>query len=298
MFGPPGCGKTLMARAVASEARLTFLAVEGPELLSKWVGESEKAVKSLFAKATTNAPAIIFLDEIDSLSAIRQGLASDRICMQEIAATRRPDKHSQHKQVFKPWKVETFEEDGILVLEFEEALPIGPGVLGIGFEGILNDKMKGFYRSTYEHKGEKKNMAVTQFEPVDARRCFPCWDEPAWKATFKIRLDDVPSELVALSNMPVVEEKVHGHLKTVSFQASPIRSTYLVAVVVGLFDYVEDHTSDGELIHNVPCFVCMLVQPFLGGVTFHLVIGVKVRVYCQVGKANPGKFALNVAVKT
>ncbi|CAL8996676.1 unnamed protein product [Prunus brigantina] len=133
-----------MARAVASEAQLTFLAVEGPELLSKWVGESEKAVKSLFAKATTNAPAIIFLDEIDSLSAIRQGLASDRVTSQlffeledlharddviVIAATRRPDKHSQHKQVFKPWKVETFEEDGILVLEFGETLPIGPGVL-------------------------------------------------------------------------------------------------------------------------------------------------------------------------
>ncbi|RYR47946.1 hypothetical protein Ahy_A07g033930 [Arachis hypogaea] len=72
--------------------------------------------------------------------------------------------------------------------------------------------MKGFYRSTYEHNDEKKNMAVTQFEPADARRCFPCWDEPACKATFKITLD-VPSELVALSNMPVVEEKVDGSLK-------------------------------------------------------------------------------------
>ncbi|CAB4266557.1 unnamed protein product [Prunus armeniaca] len=173
-------------------------------------------------------------------------------------------------RVFRFLQVETFEEDGILVLEFGETLPIGSGVLGIRFEGILNDKMKGFYRSTYEHNGEKKNMAVTQFAPVDARRCFPCWDEPAWKATFKIRLDDVPSELVALSNVPIVEEKVDGHLKTVSFQESPIMSTYLVAVVVGLFDYVEDHTSDG----------------------------VKVRVYCQVGKANEGKFALDVAVKT
>lgn len=50
------------------------------------------------------------------------------------------------EQVFKPLKVETFEEDGILVLEFGETLPSGPGVLAIGFEGILNDKMKGFYR--------------------------------------------------------------------------------------------------------------------------------------------------------
>ncbi|KAG6674301.1 hypothetical protein I3842_15G035000 [Carya illinoinensis] len=172
-------------------------------------------------------------------------------------------------KVLEPSRIDLVEEDEILVLEFAETLPIGIGLLKIGFEGTLNDKMKGFYRSTFEHNGEKKNMAVTQFEPADARRCFPCWDEPACKATFKITLD-VPSELVALSNMPIIEEKVDGHLKTVAYQESPVMSTYLVAVVVGLFDYVEDHTSDG----------------------------VKVRVYCQVGKANQGKFALNVAVKT
>ena len=59
---------------------------------------------------------------------------------------------------------------------------------------------------------------------------------------------DVPSELVALSNMPVIEEKVSGQLKTVSYQESPIMSTYLVAIVIGLLDYVEDHTSDGNFI--------------------------------------------------
>lgn len=64
------------------------------------------------------------------------------------------------------------------------------------------------------------------------------------QATFKITLE-VPSELVALSNMPVLEEKVNGNLKTVSYQESPIMSTYLVAVVVGLFDFVEDQTPDG-----------------------------------------------------
>ncbi|XP_030490124.2 aminopeptidase M1 isoform X1 [Cannabis sativa] len=171
--------------------------------------------------------------------------------------------------VFKPTKVEIFEEDEILVLEFPQTLPIGDGILDIEFEGVLNDKMKGFYRSTYEHNGEKKNMAVTQFEPADARQCFPCWDEPACKATFKITLD-VPSDLVALSNMPIIEENVKGQIKTLSYQESPIMSTYLVAFVIGLLDYVEDHTSDG----------------------------VKVRVYCQVGKTNQGKFALHVAVKT
>ena len=71
LFGPPGCSKTLMARAVASEAGLNFLSVKGPELFSKWVGDSEKAVRSVFAKARANAPSVIFFDEIDSLAIVR-----------------------------------------------------------------------------------------------------------------------------------------------------------------------------------------------------------------------------------
>ncbi|VFQ97745.1 unnamed protein product [Cuscuta campestris] len=173
-------------------------------------------------------------------------------------------------QVLEAVEVEFLAEDEILVLEFGETLSRGLGVLSIAsFEGTLNDRMKGFYRSTYLHNGESKNMAVTQFEPADARRCFPCWDEPSFKAAFKMTLE-VPSELVALSNMPVIEEQLNGDMKIVYYQESPIMSTYLVAIVVGLFDYVEDHTPDG----------------------------IPVRVYCQVGKANQGKFALDVAVKT
>ncbi|KAJ6808349.1 aminopeptidase M1-like [Iris pallida] len=172
-------------------------------------------------------------------------------------------------QELSPSEVVLVEEDEILVLGFDEVLPIGEGVLAIAFAGTLNDQMKGFYRSTYEHNGEKKNMAVTQFEPADARRCFPCWDEPAMKASFKITLV-VPTELVALSNMPVTEEKVDGLVKTLYFQESPIMSSYLVAIVVGLFDYVEAVTPDG----------------------------INVRVYCQVGKSDQGKFALDVAVKS
>lgn len=66
------------------------------------------------------------------------------------------------------------------------------------------------------------------------------------QATFKITLE-VPSELVALSNMPVAEEKVDGVVKTLSFEESPIMSTYLVAIVVGLFDYIEDKLPDGTI---------------------------------------------------
>ncbi|KAK4378102.1 hypothetical protein RND71_004398 [Anisodus tanguticus] len=112
MFGPPGCSKTLLACAVASEAGLNFLAVKGPELYSKWVGESEKAVRTLFAKARANSPSIIFFDEIDGLAVVR-GKESDgvsvadrvmsqllieldglhqRVNVTVIAATNRPDK--------------------------------------------------------------------------------------------------------------------------------------------------------------------------------------------------------------
>jgi transitional endoplasmic reticulum ATPase len=71
LYGPPGCSKTLMARALASEGNMNFLAVKGPELLSKWLGESERALSSLFRRARMASPAIIFFDEIDAIGANR-----------------------------------------------------------------------------------------------------------------------------------------------------------------------------------------------------------------------------------
>jgi transitional endoplasmic reticulum ATPase len=68
LFGPPGCGKTLLAKAVATESEANFIAVRGPELISKWVGESEKGIRKIFSKARQVAPAIIFFDEIDSIA--------------------------------------------------------------------------------------------------------------------------------------------------------------------------------------------------------------------------------------
>ncbi len=77
IYGPPGAGKTLLARAVATESEANFISVKGPELLSKWVGESEKAVREIFRKARTAAPAIIFFDEIDAIAPTRGGIAGD-----------------------------------------------------------------------------------------------------------------------------------------------------------------------------------------------------------------------------
>ncbi|NHJ33620.1 MAG: CDC48 family AAA ATPase, partial [Asgard group archaeon] len=68
LFGPPGCGKTLLAKAVATESEVNFISIKGPEVMSKWVGESEKAVREIFRKAKMAAPTIIFFDEIDALA--------------------------------------------------------------------------------------------------------------------------------------------------------------------------------------------------------------------------------------
>ena len=71
LFGPPGCGKTLLAKAIATESRSNFIAIKGPEIYSKWVGESERAVREIFRKARQAAPSIIYFDEIDAISSGR-----------------------------------------------------------------------------------------------------------------------------------------------------------------------------------------------------------------------------------
>lgn len=111
LYGPPGCGKTLLARAVATESEANFITIKGPEVFSKWVGESEKAIREVFRKARMAAPAVIFFDEMDSLVP-RRGLGfadsgvTERVISQlltemdgiltledvvVIAATNRPD---------------------------------------------------------------------------------------------------------------------------------------------------------------------------------------------------------------
>lgn len=183
-------------------------------------------------------------------------------------------KYRGEEQKFDDGIEVTFEEEKETVtLAFPEELKVGKGTLSLSFTGILNDKMKGFYQNKYfTATGEQRFGASTQFEATEARRAFPCWDEPAIKATFDITLV-VPQNRVGLSNMPVskeVELESDKEWKVLTFQRSPVMSTYLVAFVVGEYDYVEKKDTDGVIV----------------------------RVYTPVGKKNQGTFALEVAVKT
>ena len=125
-------------------------------------------------------------------------------------------------------------------LDFGKSIAPGKARLEIAFSGELNDKLRGFYHSLYTSPGgQQRYLAVTQFEATDARRAFPCWDEPACKAKFELTLI-VPSDLVAISNAPLVSETPMGpELKAVRFAETPVMSTYLLAFAVGDFTHIE-----------------------------------------------------------
>ncbi len=153
---------------------------------------------------------------------------------------------------------------------FAKGIPKGEIRLKIIFRGVLNEKMRGFYRSSYVLDGKTRHIATTQFEAVDARRAFPCFDEPAIKATFDVSLI-VPKASVAISNTVPTEitEYGSGH-KVVKFARTPKMSTYLLAFIAGDFEHVEKRTKEGVLV----------------------------RVFVTPGKKHQAKFALDCAVRS
>ena len=155
-------------------------------------------------------------------------------------------------------------------LRFPDPLPVGSATLTISFTGILNDQLHGFYLSTFrDHTGADRRMAATQFEAVDARRCFPCWDEPAIKATFQVDVI-VPEGYAAISNtMESAPEPADGGRSRIRFGATPIMSTYLLAFIVGEMEAIEARSANGT--------VC--------------------RVWATVGQAERGRFALETSVR-
>jgi puromycin-sensitive aminopeptidase len=120
---------------------------------------------------------------------------------------------------------------------FDDTVPVGKATVTLSFAGILNDQLRGFYRSIFvDGDGITRTIATTQFAVTDARRAFPCWDDPASKATFQVTL--VVSEgLAAFSNTAQLSSGLlEGGRREVRFAPTMIMSTYLVAFVVGPFE--------------------------------------------------------------
>jgi puromycin-sensitive aminopeptidase len=127
-------------------------------------------------------------------------------------------------------------------LAFAAPVPPGRWRLRLGFRGTLNDRLRGFYRSTYKDpSGATRTLAATQFEATDARRAFPCWDEPEFKAVFGVTLAIDPS-LTAVSNTRVVAERREAGRKVLTFADTISMSTYLLAFVVGELEATEPVT--------------------------------------------------------
>src|SRR5258706_1858881 len=132
------------------------------------------------------------------------------------------------------------------MVAFDNVIPHGTTAkLVMKFSGVLNDKMAGFHRSTYKNAdGSEGILATTQMEATDARRAFPCFDEPSLKAKFTVTLI-ADKDLTCLSNMDVASEsEVQSEItkttkKAVAFNTSPLMSTYLLAFIVGKLNYIE-----------------------------------------------------------
>lgn len=152
---------------------------------------------------------------------------------------------------------------------FNKILKKGKIHIVIAFKGILNEEMKGFYKSSYDIKGKVNHIATTQFEATDARRAFPCFDEPSQKAIFDISLV-IPKGKTAISNtLPVSVLEHDAEYQIIKFDKTPKMSTYLLAFIIGDFEYIEKKSKRGVIV----------------------------RVYTTLGKIHQAQFALDVSVR-
>lgn len=183
-----------------------------------------------------------------------------------------------------------------LIINFSYDLKPGQYQLEIEFEGILNDKLAGFYRSKYSVGGKEKYLATTQFEARDARRAFPCIDHPSFKATFDVSMV-IDKNLTAISNTLQKDHLDAANIteavifrawrrdknskKLVVFERTPLMSTYLLYLGVGEFEFLEDmYTSEVNGKYKNTSEVK------------------KLRVVTTSGKSQYGKFALECAKKS
>ncbi|KAI9067699.1 AAA-domain-containing protein [Trametes sanguinea] len=170
LWGPPGCGKTLLAKAVANESRANFISVKGPELLNKYVGESERAVRQVFSRARASSPCVIFFDELDALVPRRDDSMSEssarvvntllteldgldaRKSVYVIAATNRPDMIDP--AMCRPGRLDkllyvdlpTADERAEIVRKMTRKVPLGgdPDATQHTIEALVRERCEGY----------------------------------------------------------------------------------------------------------------------------------------------------------
>ncbi|KAF9387458.1 Aminopeptidase 2 mitochondrial [Podila verticillata] len=168
-------------------------------------------------------------------------------------------------------------EEETITLEFPTVLHVATSwILDIAYIGLVNERLNGFYRSVYTDADNNiHQLTTTQFQSTHARRAFPCWDEPAVKATFTLTLV-APMGMTCLSNMSVdTTTLLENRMQEVTFLKTPIMATYLLAWTIGDLDYIEAYSSGEFNGEPVQC-----------------------RLYAPVGLAIHGRYSLDLAVKS
>nr|XP_034492037.1 glutamyl aminopeptidase isoform X2 [Marmota flaviventris] len=164
--------------------------------------------------------------------------------------TRLPELKKPSGEQVKLRRCFEYKKQEYVVVEAEEELaPVGdkgPYLLTMEFAGWLNGSLVGFYRTTYVENGQVKSIAATDHEPTDARKSFPCFDEPNKKATYTISIIH-PKDYQALSNMPMeITESVDDQWMRTTFQKSVPMSTYLVCFAVHQFASITKMSESGK----------------------------------------------------
>jgi len=196
---------------------------------------------------------------------IRKGTSSIVLNSKDLKIVRAFLQHK--KELFHP-KIHIYKEKELLILKFNKSLHPSAYNLTIEFEGQLTDELSGFYRSKYTQNKKIKYLATTQFEAPYARKAFPCFDQPDMKATFDLSLL-IDRKLSAVSNMPVKYEEFQGNKKLISFDRTPMMSTYLLYMGIGEFEYLHDIYDNR----------------------------VRLRIVTTKGKSKQGRFALELTKK-
>jgi aminopeptidase N len=135
------------------------------------------------------------------------------------------------------------------LVKFTTSMPLQPGsyTLSFSFRSKISNSSRGLFAQSYDLRGKAESLLATQFEPADARRAFPCWDEPSYRATFQLSVK-ILKRNSAISNMPAVAEQAFGNdQKIVIFGRTPPMASYLVALICGKLEWLEDQVAGTRL---------------------------------------------------